>query len=181
MTLRDSRFATALTAAALVSLVWLASPPVVAADRAVIFLVRHAERADEGAGGDQKKMMGNDPPLSKAGEERAKTLASMLRAAGIKRVYTTEFRRTRDTGAALATAEHIEMVTTPAKDTRALLKRLNREQSPVLVVAHSDTIPDLLHGLGIRAEVKIGDREYDNLFVIVRNPGEEPTLIRLKY
>ncbi len=180
MTSRDGRFATLVAAAALVSFVWLAAPPVVAADRAVIFLVRHAERADEGAAA-QKNMMGNDPPLSKAGEERAKTLASMLRAAGIKRVYTTEFRRTRDTGAPLATAEHIELAATPAKDTRALLQRLNREQSPVLVVAHSDTIPDILHGLGIRADIKIGANEYDNLFVIVRNPGEEPTLIRLKY
>jgi broad specificity phosphatase PhoE len=81
----------------------------------------------------------------------------------------------------VAAAEHAQVVTTPAKDTRALLQRLNREQSPVLVVAHSDTIPVILHGLGIRADVKVGDREYDNLFVIVRNSGEEPTLIRLKY
>lgn len=181
MTPRHGRLASVAAAAALVWFVWLAAPPLVAADRAVIFLVRHAERADDASTSDQKKMMGNDPPLSKAGEERAKTLASMLRAAGIKRVYTTEFRRTRDTGAALASEQHIEMVTTQAKDTRALLQRLNREQSPVLVVGHSDTIPEILHGLGIRADVKIGDREYDNLFVIVRNPGEEPTLIRLKY
>jgi hypothetical protein len=51
----------------------------------------------------------------------------------------------------------------------------------VLVVGHSNTVPDLLKRLGVKTAVSIGDAEYDNLFVVVRAATGEPTLIRLRY
>ena len=57
-----------------------------------VFLVRHTERESEG----------EDPPLVAAGEARAQALAETLRDAGITRIITTQWRRTRDTAQPLA-------------------------------------------------------------------------------
>ena len=51
----------------------------------------------------------------------------------------------------------------------------------MLIVGHSNTVPDLLKRLGVTTEVTIGDDDFDNLFVVVRAASGEPTLIRLKY
>ena len=63
-----------------------------------MFLVRHAERADAGMAA--AKMAGRDPDLSDAGKARANALAAMLKDARITAIFTTEYKRTRQTGAA---------------------------------------------------------------------------------
>src|SRR5579859_6072486 len=68
----------------------------------VIFVVRHAERAAATDPNASKRMMADDPPLTPAGQARAVRLATMLSAAGIQRIYTTEFQRARQTAAPLA-------------------------------------------------------------------------------
>ncbi len=54
--------------------VLVAAAATAASAQATIFLVRHAERADSGAGG-----MATDPPLSDSGRARAESLAAMLK------------------------------------------------------------------------------------------------------
>jgi hypothetical protein len=49
----------------------------------------------------------------------------------------------------------------------------------VMVVGHSNTIPELIKGLGIATPISLADDDYDNLFVIVF--GQEPRLLRLHY
>ena len=65
----------------------------------LVFVTRHAERADSGAPNMQAQV---DPPLSATGETRAAMLAAMLGDAGIRAIYVTEFRRTQDTARPLA-------------------------------------------------------------------------------
>jgi hypothetical protein len=48
-----------------------------------------------------------------------------------------------------------------------------------LVVGHSNTIPEVIAGLGITVPIQIGENDYDNLFLVVRAPT--PHLIRLHY
>jgi broad specificity phosphatase PhoE len=150
-----------------------------AADQ-VIFVVRHAERADGGAaaGG---MMAPNDPPLSAAGIERARRLASLLASAGVKSIFTTEFTRTRQTAAPLAEAAQITPSAVSAKDAAALIQKVRAAAGNVLVVGHSNTVPELLKQLGVNTPITIGENEYDSLFVIVRPGVGEPTLIRLRY
>jgi broad specificity phosphatase PhoE len=158
-----------------------------AADRQVIFVVRHAERAAATNQAPPSQvpaghpMMADDPPLSPAGEARAARLATMLASAGIQRIYTTEFKRTRQTAAPLADKLKEQPVMAAAQDPAPLVAQLRQGKGNALVVGHSNTIPDLLKRLGVKDEVKIGDDEYDNLFVVIRRVGEPPTLVRLKY
>jgi len=49
----------------------------------------------------------------------------------------------------------------------------------VLVVGHSNTVGDVVTRLGAGETVKVGDNEYDNLFIVLRT--ENPALVRLRY
>jgi broad specificity phosphatase PhoE len=153
----------------------LASATTAAAQSAVI-LVRHAERAD--TGGASPGMMAADPDLSPAGHARAEALAALLKDAKITAIYTTDVKRTRQTAGPIAKAIGIEPTSLPAADSAALLQRIQSAAGNVLVVGHSNTIPDLIRGLGVNEAVTIGDQEFDNLFVIFRGT---PTLLRLRY
>ena len=148
----------------------------------VIFLVRHAERADAPAQAQQShSMLAEDPPLTPAGEQRAARLATVLSQAGITAIYTSEFKRTRQTAAPLADKLKIKPVMAAAKDPAPLLAQLKKAQAPVLVVGHANTLPVLIKALGVTEAVAIGDNDYDNIFIVVRGATGKPTLIRLKY
>jgi broad specificity phosphatase PhoE len=138
----------------------------VAAAQDVLFVVRHAERADQSA----------DSPLSSSGVERAKRLASLLRDSGITRIYTTKLKRT------IETALHMSSTALDGS-TADLLQRL-RSAGPsdrILVVGHSNTIPDLLSSLGVVPRVSIGDTDFDNLFIVSPRPAGAPQIVRLRY
>jgi len=153
-----------------------------AAAQQTIFVVRHAERTDGGATGAPGMVSpANDPPLSAAGKARAARLASMLRSAGIAHVFTTEYKRTRETAAPLAGQLKLTPVMAAAKDPEPLVARVRQVKGNVLIVGHSNTVPDLLKRLGVKDAVTIGDDEYDNLFIVVRPAAGDPTLIKLRY
>ena len=126
-------------------------------------------------------MMGDDPPLSAAGQDRARRLAAMLASADIKHILTTEYQRTRQTAAPIAERSNIKAVMGAAKDPQPFIDQIQKASGNVLVVGHSNTLPDLLKRLGVTRAITIADNEYDNLFVVVRRGAGEPTLIRLRY
>jgi phosphohistidine phosphatase SixA len=160
----------------IVTLLLLASAAGVPAQQAV-YLVRHAERADSGTMA--ATTMATDPDLSDAGKARAEALAAMLKDAGIKAIYTTEYKRTQQTAAPLAKALGIQPTAVPAREMAALVEKLKAGSVNALVVGHSNTVGETIAALGIPEPVKIGDTEFDNLFIVVR--GEKPSLLRLHY
>ena len=139
-----------------------------------VFLVRHAERADGGNTGGS--MTAADPDLSGAGIIRAQTLARMLKDAKISAIYTTEFKRTTQTAAPLATMLGVNVTEVSAKDLPSLVQKIRAATGNVLVVGHSNTIPAVLKGLGITEPVTIAEAEYDNLLIVAKD-----TLVRLRY
>lgn len=174
------RFTRVFVAAALAASV-LAARPAAASDQ-VIFLVRHAEKAATPAAPPATKtMMADDPPLSAAGQARAAKLAALLASADVRHIFTTEFLRTRQTAAPLAGKLNLKPVMSASKDPDPLVEQVRRIKGNVLIVGHSNTVPDLLKRLGIKDDITIVDPEYDNLFVVVRPDAGEPTLIRLRY
>jgi len=141
-----------------------------------VFVVRHAERADAGM-----NTPAADPALSAAGKARAARLATMLRSSGIRSIFTTEFVRTRQTAAPTAQAFHLQVVAIPSNDPAAVVTQAKAAPGNVLIVGHSNTVPDVLKRLGIKEAITIAEAEFDNLFVVVRPESGEPTLIRLRY
>lgn len=158
----------------------LAIPAAARAQQTVIF-VRHAERADAGAGVPTGGMSTApaDPLLSAAGQARAERLATMLRDADIKAIYATEFHRTQDTAKPLAAKLHLEVQIVPASDTAKLVSttKATHAKDVVLVVGHSNTLPGAIKAYGGPA-VTIRDDEYDAIFVLNPSTG---TLTLIRY
>jgi phosphohistidine phosphatase SixA len=105
----------------------------------------------------------------------------MLRSADIRYVFTTEYLRTRQTAAPTAQAQRLEVVAVSSKDPEAVITQARQAKGNVLIVGHSNTIPDLLKRLGVKDTTTIADTEYDSLFIVVRPESGEPTLVRLRY
>jgi phosphohistidine phosphatase SixA len=135
-----------------------------------IFIVRHAEKA---------VVAGKDPDLSERGHRRANELAKMLKDAGIGAIYVTEFKRTQQTAAPLATMLGTQTTILPANDLKALISKLRDLKGNALVIGHTNTIPDVIKSLGVAPSITIGESDYDDLFVVFLE--EEPRLIRLHY
>ncbi len=144
----------------------LAQPP-------VIFLVRHAERAAISG------HVPSDTGLSPEGRARAEALAQALKDAQIAAIYTTEYKRSNETAAPLAQSLGIRPEVIPGDDLRSLVAKLKAAQGNVLVVGHSNTLPQIISALGISSRVTVAESDYDNLFVVVCSP--KPRLIHLHY
>jgi broad specificity phosphatase PhoE len=144
-----------------------------------IVLVRHAEKAAEPA---------NDPPLTAEGETRARALWDVVRHAGVGAIITTQFARTKQTAEPTASALGIEPQVAEARGrapehARALVAKLRAEHSgkTVLVVGHSNTIPEIIAALGAPRPRDICDGEYDDFFVVQIQPDGKALLTRAKY
>ena len=122
--------------------------------------------------------MAADPDLSEAGRARAESLAIALKDAKITSIYATKYKRTQQTAAPLAKALGLTVSIAPA-DAADVVKQLAGAKGNVLVVGHSNTVPDVIKGLGVTAPVMIGDDEFDNLFVVTT--GAPPSVVRLHY
>jgi phosphohistidine phosphatase SixA len=163
-----------LTSVVLLLGILLAAP---AAAQNTVFLVRHAQRADSSPG--TSPTMAADPDLSEAGRARAESLALALKDAGITAIYATQFKRTQQTAAPLAKALGLTVKIVTSKDTADLVKQLKAEKGNALVVGHSNSVPDVIKGLGLTTPVTIGDDEFDNLFLVTTSTP--PSLLRLHY
>jgi len=149
----------------------------VQAEPPTFFIVRHAERADAASGSPAK--MANDPDLSATGRARAKSLGHLLRDAGVTAIYVTEYKRTQQTAAPVAKAIGINVTILPAKETAALIAKLQGSARNALIIGHSNTLPKIIKRLGVSTPITIGESEYDNLFVVTADsPGR---LIHLHY
>lgn len=148
-----------------------------AADRAasepapprLVILVRHAEKAAEPK---------QDPPLTPAGEERARALALALKDAGVTAIVTSAARRARATAEPLAGESHLTPTVVPAGDgttadhVAAVAAEVRRHAGGVvLVVGHSDTIPLLIAALDGPRLPEIPHGEFAHLFVLVPGAG----------
>ena len=148
-----------------------------AAAQSLVFVVRHAERADAGAGG--ATTMAADPDLSDVGRARAESLASLLKDANVTAIFVTPYKRTRQTAEPLAKALGIQPIEIDAKDSAGLIDKVKAASGNVLVIGHSNTIPEVLTRLDIQGIPKLADADYDNLFVVIR--GAKPSLLRLHF
>jgi broad specificity phosphatase PhoE len=148
-----------------------------AAAQPLVFVVRHAERADAGTGG--ATTMATDPDLSDAGRARAESLAAALKDAKITAIFVTPYKRTRQTAEPLAKALGVQPTEIDAKDMGSLIEKVKAASGNVVVVGHSNTVPDVLSKLGVDDAPKLADADYDNLFVVIR--GAKPSLLRLHF
>ena len=144
-----------------------------------IIFVRHAEKAATPA---------DDPGLSPAGEQRAAELARQLVDAdviqGVDAIYSTPFKRTKQTAQAVADALDLPVYTYDVADTEPILESILKKHKGkiILVVAHSNTLPVLIANLGASKRVPpIAEDEHDNIYIISIPWFGKTKTIRLRY
>lgn len=150
-----------------------------------VFLVRHAEREDEPR---------QDPPLRKEGVARSQELAKLLGAAGIKTIITSQLTRTKQTAEPLATklnltATPISLRSNPnnprqiaeESTTEVVNRILERSGESVLIIGHSNSIPDVIKMLGGDTVPTIDERVYSDLFIVTVYGKGKAKVVHLKY
>lgn len=121
-------------------------------------IVRHAE-----------KDIGVDPALTPAGEIRALALRDKFADTDIKAVYSTNFRRTRQT--ATPTAELHNLPVQIYQSARELVDQVltNHEGTAVLIVGHTGLITDIVRAFGAQMPEPIEDGitedDFDNIVI----------------
>lgn len=142
-----------------------------AAAQEAVYLIRHGE----------KELSGTDPVLTPEGRQRAADWAEMLRNVGLDAIITSDALRTQETGGIIANALGLEINALPKGDVAGLVDSLefDHEEETVLIVAHAETIPQILEYMGVLEDVAIDQSEFGNLYVVLRSSSDSPTYIHL--
>ena len=123
-------------------------------------VVRHAEK-----GNDDPK----DPALTEAGLLRAQRLADSLADDPVVAVYSTAYRRTRDTAGPTALRHGLEVTAYDAREEVESFTQGLRQRYPagmVLIVGHSNTVPGIVASLCDCEVASIDEDEYDHRFIV---------------
>jgi broad specificity phosphatase PhoE len=145
-----------------------------------VIVIRHAEK-DMSTGA-------TDPPLTAAGAARAELLARMFgdaRQAGhIDAIYVSPALRNRLTAAPLAARLGINPIIVAADDPRGLARRVLREHrgQRILIIGHSDTLPQILAQLSGQATMpELADEDYGSMYVVGVPRFGRANLLRLSF
>ena len=138
----------------------------------LVFLVRHAERADDGGMASEE-----DSHLSAAGAERAQRLAELLGDAGSTHIHSSDYLRTRETAAPLAEATGLPVSTYDPRNPDAIATELRGQPGRHLVVGHSNSTPALVAALGGDPHGGIQEMEYDRLYILSLGGIEAGTVL----
>ena len=144
-----------------------------------MIFVRHAEKLSAPE---------DDPGLSLAGQRRAAELARQLVdadvVAGVDAIYSTPFRRTRGTAQPVADALDLPINVYDPSDNEAVLATIlkNHKGKIILVVGHSNTVPELIANSGASKNVPaIHHDEFDNIYIISIPWFGKTKTIRLRF
>src|SRR6187549_387618 len=138
-------------------------------------LVRHAEKVADGS---------KDPELKPEGIERATRLAVMLNQTKIDAIYSTDFKRTKNTVLPYATAKNLSVNTYEAFKEAEIENMLKKHAGgTVLISGHSNNIPWIANRLLGKEEYgDFADDDYGNIFIIsVVEKGNVVKITQLRY
>jgi phosphohistidine phosphatase SixA len=118
-----------------------------------VYVMRHLEKAT-----------GEDPALSPAGRRNAARLPALLGATPPAAIYVSKTRRARETAAPLAAALRLSPRDYELGDTPALVARVRAETGVVLIVGHSNTVPEIVALLGGRRPADIPEDRFGDIW-----------------
>lgn len=144
----------------------------------IVLIVRHAEKASDA----------DDSPLNETGLQRSQALVRVAEGAGVSAIYSTQFKRNRDTAQPIsqrlgvAVTEIPVNLQSPGDYGKTLAREIMEKHAgqTVLVVGHSNTIPLILEGLTGQPPT-ISGVEYGDLFIVTVPPSGAARLIKAQY
>jgi 2,3-bisphosphoglycerate-dependent phosphoglycerate mutase len=122
-------------------------------------LVRHGEKNADTSG---------DPDLNSAGIARAQRLASMLKETKVDAVFSTNYKRTKNTVTPLAESKNMYVQLYQPNKPEPVDEMLTKYSGGTIVISgHSNTIPWFANYLTGKEEMQnFADDDFDNLLVV---------------
>jgi broad specificity phosphatase PhoE len=142
---------------------------------ATFIIVRHAEKSTDDP---------RDPSLSETGRARAQSLARLLANVPLSAAYATGLRRTQQTAQPAADANGVKVTIYDAEipaTTLAAQLRATHAHGTVLVVGHSNTVPDIVAALSGQPVDAMSDDQYDLVYRVGAGADGKVTLTRDRY
>jgi broad specificity phosphatase PhoE len=145
-----------------------------------VVVVRHAEKAT---------LPADDPVLTEMGMQRARIFATMLDAARVSAIYTTQFARNMQTAMPVAQRQGVSPTVLPITSGKVpeyaqALQRdiaLNHPGATVVVVAHSNTIDDIILALGGPDIGDLSEDDYNRIFILSIGSSGQASLIEAAF
>ena len=117
------------------------------------YVMRHLQKAE-----------GEDPPLSEEGRANARRLIGFFQAEPPRAIYVSTTRRAEQTAAPLARQVRAKLRRYDPRNTNALIGRVLAERGPVLVVGHSNTVPEIVERLGGERPAPLAEADYGDVW-----------------
>ncbi|QPQ56145.1 histidine phosphatase family protein [Allosphingosinicella flava] len=110
-----------------------------------------------------------DPDLTQEGQEAARLLAARFGKGAIAAIYVNSTKRTQQTAAPLAAKLGLTPKFYDPRDTAGLVAMLKAETGPVLAVGHSNTVPDIVAGLGGERPAPLTHPDFGDIWRVERD------------
>jgi 2,3-bisphosphoglycerate-dependent phosphoglycerate mutase len=123
-------------------------------------VVRHAEKS--------MTESSSDPALAPEGTQRADRLAALLKEVNVSGVYSTNYKRTKNTVTPLATAKSVQIQDYKQLKEAELDEMIKKHAGGTVVIAgHSNTVPGIVNLLLGKEQYKnLDDSNYGSLFIV---------------
>jgi broad specificity phosphatase PhoE len=107
-----------------------------------------------------------DPDLTTAGQRHAQLLADWFGEAPPATIFVSNTKRAQQTAAPLAARLGLMPRIYDPRDTRFLITEIMKEPPPVLIVGHSNTVPDIVQALSGRRSEELTHEDFGDIWVI---------------
>jgi phosphohistidine phosphatase SixA len=120
----------------------------------------------------QKSTEGTDPALSAEGAANAQRLVAWFKnRPKPEAIYASPTRRARETALPMAAKLGLAIKEYDPRDTAGLVARVKAEPGSVLVVGHSNTVPEIVAALGGARPAALADTDYGAVWVVRKATG----------
>ena len=117
------------------------------------YVMRHLQKGE-----------GQDPPLSAEGQANARRLIGFFAVDPPRVIYVSTTRRASETAEPLAAKLWARVRRYDPGDTAGLVARVLAERGTVLVVGHSNTVPEIVERLGGERPAPLAETDYGDVW-----------------
>jgi len=138
-------------------------------------VVRHAEKSKENP---------KDPELLPEGVERSEKLAQMLRDVNVAAIYSTNYKRTKNTVSPLASQKGLEIQTYESLIPNTIDELIKKYPAGTIVICgHSNTVPGIVNQIvGGNQYKDLDDSNFSAMFIVsVLERGKVASVTQLQY
>lgn len=118
-----------------------------------------------------------DPDLTQEGQAAAERLATWFTDAPPVTIFVSDTKRARQTAAPLAERLGLQPIVYDPRNTDDLLLEVMKSATPVLIVGHSNTVPDIVEKLSKARPAPLAHEDFGDIWRIA---GPDRRVSRLK-